>query len=195
MIYISELLPNPAGKDTEGEWMEICAAGSEPQNLTGWKLQNAKGKEFLLPDQTLEPYECVAFDYVQTKLTLTNIGGAFYLINPAGETLDAALYEGTYKDDISAMRTNPTSEFVMSATPTKGRPNKHTVPETKTGKSGKDEYVASITDSAGEKTKEIVVKQNIYGDAILGGVLSAGVLTAVFWYIFKKLYAKSLQDM
>ena len=103
MIYISELLPNPAGKDADGEWMEICAAGTDAESLSGWKLQNAKGKSFSLPDQTLVPYACAAFDYSQTKLALTNTGGAFYVVSPSGEITDTAIYEGTYKDDVSAM--------------------------------------------------------------------------------------------
>ena len=191
MLYISELLPNPGGKDTDGEWIELCTAGAEEQSLAGWKLQNVKGKTFSLPDHTLEPYQCTAFDYAQTKLTLTNTGGTFYLLDPAGEIADIAVYEGTYKDDMSAMRTGPISAFVMSSTPTKGLPNKLTAPEAQSKKSAGTEYRATVADTAGQqKVTRVIQGSGSYGDAILGGIGAAAVLTSIFWFAFKMLYTK-----
>lgn len=188
MIYISELLPNPAGKDTDGEWIEVCTAGNGVESLMGWKLQNTKGKTFSLPDRTLAPYECIAFDYATTKLTLTNTGGTFYLLNPAGEITDSAIYEGTYKDDVSAMRTTQTSVFVMSTTPTKGLQNKLTAPVLKAKKSPEINYMASVGNVSEQKTEKIPQGVGSLSDVIVAGSILAGMLTAVFWYIFKKLY-------
>jgi hypothetical protein len=191
MIYISEFLPNPAGKDTEGEWIEVCATGEGTESLAGWKLQNAKGKTFAFPDRVLEPYGCEAFDYAQTKLTLTNSGGTFYLLNPSGEKTDTATYAGTYKDNVSAMRTHPVSEFFMSSTPTKGALNKLTTPAQKTTDRPTTSYTASVAETSGQKTKEIVQNDGGCGGAFFAGIVTTVVLTAVFWYMFKKLRKQS----
>lgn len=187
MMYISELLPNPAGKDAEGEWIEICVAGSESQNLAGWKLQNTKGKTFVFPDETLEPYQCVAFEYAQTKLTITNTGGTFYLVNPSGEITDSAIYEGTYKDDVSAIRINPTSAFVMSMTPTKGYANVYTKSEAVLKKIPRAIYEAKIASTTIQEKREVIYEGPAYGEIVLAGVFLAGILTALFWYACKKI--------
>lgn len=187
MIYISELLPNPAGKDTEGEWIEICSAGNENESLYGWKVQNTKGKTFSLPDQTLQPYTYVTFDYSDTRLTLTNTGGTFYLLNQGGEIVDTAVYEGTYKDDVSAIRTNPTSAFVMSTTPTKGYANIHTQPEAVSKKVSKEISKIENIKISEQKIQEGVYKNDGYEQIIFSGILIAGILSLLFLYACRKM--------
>ena len=47
MIIIKEVLPNPVGQDTTGEWLTLLNDGSEAVNLRGWSVKDASGKKFI----------------------------------------------------------------------------------------------------------------------------------------------------
>src|SRR3989338_6477825 len=54
MVQISEWLPNPAGADAEGEWIELWNSGQESVPLQGWRLTDAAGRSFRLGAGRLE---------------------------------------------------------------------------------------------------------------------------------------------
>ncbi|MFH1375095.1 MAG: lamin tail domain-containing protein [Patescibacteria group bacterium] len=75
-ISISEILANPAGKDSQ-EWIEISNQGSKAVNLSSWKLDDAAGgsKPFVIPATiTLRPNEFKVLPRTLTKLQLNNSG-------------------------------------------------------------------------------------------------------------------------
>ena len=47
MVLISEFLPNPPGKDADGEWIELLTR-NQAVDLSGWVLKDASGKSFSL---------------------------------------------------------------------------------------------------------------------------------------------------
>ena len=43
MVSISEWLPNPKGKDADGEWFELVNTGDTDINLSGWRIAAGGG--------------------------------------------------------------------------------------------------------------------------------------------------------
>ena len=55
-IIITEFLPDPAGSDLDGEFIEIMNDGSAAENLKNWSLTDQDGAvDFTFPDFTLSP--------------------------------------------------------------------------------------------------------------------------------------------
>ena len=48
-IVINELMADPKGSDTDGEWLELLNNGSRQEDLGGWKLTDQDGSEFTFP--------------------------------------------------------------------------------------------------------------------------------------------------
>ena len=97
MVLFKEVLPNPSGKDTEGEWIKIINSGTENISLSGWKLSDDSGKTFLLSklkqnSQTISPEEELILPYSVTKISLNNNGDVLSLINNTGEIEDIISY-------------------------------------------------------------------------------------------------------
>lgn len=91
-LLLNELLPDPVGKDEDGEFIELANYGEQSADLTGWLLQDAKGKTFALPTALIEPGAARQFPYTETKLTLTNSGGTTRLVNETGGLIDEVSY-------------------------------------------------------------------------------------------------------
>lgn len=72
-VYISTLLPNPAGKDEEGEYIEIRNTGCESVDISGYSLSDASGKNYPIPNGTiLGQQENRRFPYSETNIQLNN---------------------------------------------------------------------------------------------------------------------------
>jgi len=48
-VYISTLLPNPAGDDTLGEYIEIRNTGCVAVDISGYRIFDASGKTYIIP--------------------------------------------------------------------------------------------------------------------------------------------------
>lgn len=78
-IQINEILPNPAGDDTLGEFIEIYNPTDQTQSLHGCKLRTAT-KEYIFPEQTtIQAHEYKAVYYSVSALQLGNSGGVVTL--------------------------------------------------------------------------------------------------------------------
>lgn len=103
-IIISELLPNPAGSDTDNEFIELHNTSDATVSLTGCKLQTTdSSKMYELGEIRLEPGQYKAFYNYETGLTLPNSsGGSVYLVNSDGsEDVSAVDYPSSLDDDVS----------------------------------------------------------------------------------------------
>ena len=57
-VEIVEVLPDPAGSDIEGEFIELINMGDTPANLLNWSLTDQDGPpDLIFPDITLQPGE------------------------------------------------------------------------------------------------------------------------------------------
>lgn len=94
MIYIKELLPNPAGKDAAGEWIKLFNDSSSPVSLNGWSLKDASGKVFRLNGQTIPASGDLNLPYSETRISLNNDTDSIYIFDSAGKQIDKLSYNG-----------------------------------------------------------------------------------------------------
>jgi hypothetical protein len=74
-ILLSEILPNPAGDDTQGEFIELYNPTNQLQSLYGCSLKVGT-KQYIFPAEAyLLPSQYKAFPFSTTSLTLANGGG------------------------------------------------------------------------------------------------------------------------
>ncbi len=117
-LHINELLVNPIGVDTEGEFIELWNPNDVAAELTGWMLVDGKAKTFALGGITIPADGYIALPYAQTRLTLTNTGGTMTLVDSAGTTRSSVTYGGTGKEGQSYARmANDTWSWVDVPTP------------------------------------------------------------------------------
>lgn len=103
MVYINEWLPNPVGKDSEGEWVEIYNVSLETVSLNGWRLQT-KGDKSVTLGESIGPGEYLVFRRQNTKLTLHNVDGELSLYNPSGELVHRQSFLGSAPEGKSFSR-------------------------------------------------------------------------------------------
>lgn len=100
MVFIKELLPNPAGKDTIGEWIALLNDGQESVNLRGWSVGDMSGKKFIFGSQTISPNQELKLPYSLTKVNLNNDGDTIALWNARGEKIDELIYGQASEEEI-----------------------------------------------------------------------------------------------
>lgn len=103
-MIISEFLPNPIGKDTEGEWIKLFNDGDTAINLNGWQLKDASGKIFLFHDFKIGPDKYLTLDYKTTKISLNNDGETLFLYDSKGDLVSKAEYAGSAPEGKSLIR-------------------------------------------------------------------------------------------
>lgn len=102
-LELSEIFPDPASPqtDSEDEFIEIFNPTDTEADLSGWKLVDEAGNEFLIKDYMLEPLQRISFYPTETKITLNNTGDSIKLINPNGEVADESDNYGSAKEGLS----------------------------------------------------------------------------------------------
>lgn len=73
-VVLNEIMVNPVGSDTEGEFIEFLNKSNEKINLASFKITDKSGKEFNLTGYEIEPHDRLLLEYKQTKITLNNQG-------------------------------------------------------------------------------------------------------------------------
>ncbi len=94
-VRINEFLPDPEGRDDEGEWIEVFNNSGQAVNLNGWQLDDETGKgsnSYKIPETVIKPLGYVVFPYKQTKITLNNDMGEINLIVPNGQLRQKVAY-------------------------------------------------------------------------------------------------------
>lgn len=115
MVVISEWLPDPAGKDSEGEWVELWNLGSARQDLSGWRIISGKS-EFSLRG-TIGPGEYLVLKRQDTKLPLPNQNASLRLVAGNGAVADSASFIMTAPEGKSYQRAAGGNFFFASPTP------------------------------------------------------------------------------
>ena len=100
MVFIKEVLPNPAGKDTAGEWIGIFNDGESLVNLSGWSLKDTSGKKFIFGNETILPNQELKLPYSLTRINLNNDGNTVTLWSAAGEKADEIIYGQVSEEEI-----------------------------------------------------------------------------------------------
>jgi len=105
-MVIQEYLPNPVGKDAEGEYIKLYNDGDQAVFLNGWRVEDARGKSFNLQGQ-LAPGGELVLPYQQTKITLNNKNESLFLYNASGELASELSHSGTAKEGAVIIKNNP----------------------------------------------------------------------------------------
>ncbi|MCF7846126.1 MAG: lamin tail domain-containing protein [Candidatus Peribacteraceae bacterium] len=117
-IRISEIMPNPRGKDAGVEWFELVNLGETPIELFGWKILTGS-KEFEFTESIiLGSQEYRAFPGL---LTLRNSGDLLKLIDPNGIAVDSVEFPKISEG--STFAKNLSEEFYETVIPTPGAAN------------------------------------------------------------------------
>lgn len=87
-VLLNEALPDPEGRDEEGEFIELVNTGKEPVNLHGWKMADAKTDFRIETDLVLDAGETLAFFRTTTKIVLGNAGDVVFLVDPFGAAVN-----------------------------------------------------------------------------------------------------------
>ena len=123
-LFITELLPNPEGSDTE-EWIEIGNVGATPVPIAGLLLSTGTGtsvKKYVIPaGEILEPRTYRSFRAHQSKLTLPNDGGMVSLFS--GETKIDAMTYPAIPEGLSYGRSNGSGAFMTYCIPSEREEN------------------------------------------------------------------------
>lgn len=121
-IIITELLPNPEGKDSQGEFIELYNQSEETIDLTGWAISDKIGqsKEFVFPKGSFIPGQgFVLLNIKETKINLNNEGDKIVLKNELGEIIDSV----EYKDLKEGLSYSKGQDGWLWVAPTPNRPN------------------------------------------------------------------------
>ena len=132
-LRLSELLPDPVGRDTDGEFIELENYGSAAAGLGGCRLSIPGKRDHELPEMTLGAHEIYYFLYSETGLALTN-GGATLQLSCGEQTLSNASYAGPAEEG-SAYAIDESGVWRWTPEPTPGRSNSFpatTLPEEQT---------------------------------------------------------------
>jgi micrococcal nuclease len=83
-VMISEILPNPLGKDAEGEWIELVNTLETTVSLCGWELDDGEkgSKPFALDTFSIAGRERLLFLREKTKIALNNSNEVVRLLAP-----------------------------------------------------------------------------------------------------------------
>lgn len=182
MVVINEFLPNPAGKDTEGEWIELFNNSQEAVNLNGWQIKDASGKTFFFKNK-IGPGEYLVFDYKTTKISLNNSAETLFLYDQKGALIDKAEFAGTAPEGKSLARQN--KQFIFTNEPTPGKANVFKNSAASPEGTSQNQLAAITADNISRSP----IKDQPHPDFshLIIGVILALSLAFLFTIIFKKL--------
>ncbi|MFH0776021.1 MAG: lamin tail domain-containing protein, partial [Patescibacteria group bacterium] len=133
-VRISEILPDPAGADAASEFIELENFGSEPANLSDFRLSVGR-KKFTFPQDSIIPAGgLLALTRSQSSLALPNAGGSLALAWPTGRVIASLAYKKIKSGVAFAF---DGSEFLPTKTPTPGLANVILAPPKKNSKKPK----------------------------------------------------------
>ncbi len=95
-IFISEVFPNPSGKDSNQEWIELFNSGDNVANLKDFSLDDSEdgSKKFIFNEGIfIEPYSYFLIYSYDSKINLNNTEDSVRLFNPDKFIADQIYYE------------------------------------------------------------------------------------------------------
>ena len=118
-LELSELFPDPTDSqsDSNDEFIEIFNPNNQDVDLTGWKLKDESGTEYIIKNNFIPANERLAIFVIDSKLTLNNTGDSVQLINPNGEVVDESTNYGDAIEGLGWIKINGVWNWAESATP------------------------------------------------------------------------------
>ncbi|MDP3997316.1 MAG: lamin tail domain-containing protein [bacterium] len=172
-VVISELLPNPEGLDTAGEFIELYNKGNKEIDLGGWKLTDGS-RTYIIPagEKIVESGFWVA-DYGKSKISLGNSGDEVRLLAP-DETEKSSVSYGAAAEGQSYNLTDG-GNYAWSTTVTKGEKNVITVEEDE--EEDEDEEKAADDEDKKEEAAKVITLEEVRNEPLGSKVVVEGVVS------------------
>lgn len=180
-LILNELLPDPEGSDTEGEWVEIKNISADEVNLLDWQLDNGSQK-YTFKDGLLGSKAFYLLKRNNGCITLKNQNGFIKLLNNSGEAVDQVKYEKAVMGESYARGENGQWFWTTRLTP--GEENIIQVSKSKAGSAniGKIKVSTSqIIETDLEKIRDLTIGDNVRVKGTVAVV--PGVLGTQIFYI------------
>jgi len=116
-LILSELLPDPVGLDSEGEWIEIYNPSDDRVVISRFLLD----KYPILSGTSIAPKSFLVLPRSQTETTLNNTGDTISLFFPGGLLINETIYSQSVEGLSWARKVDGT--WAWTTTLTKGLPN------------------------------------------------------------------------
>ncbi len=102
-IRLNEILPNPKGKESDEEYIEIYNESDSAIDLKDWILRDSsKTGTFIFPENSiLESKKYLAIYRKDFKFAINNSNESIYLLNPNEEIVSSVSYTGSANENIS----------------------------------------------------------------------------------------------
>ncbi len=120
-IYLSELIPNPLGADSDLEFIELVNLGEDSVDLSGWTIVDPTKTFTVETGVLLEPKKYAVFYSHDTHISLNNDGDTIKLFDKNNELKDGIQY-GKTKEGFSLVKVDSSWFWTAEATP--GEKNK-----------------------------------------------------------------------
>jgi hypothetical protein len=124
-LFISEIMPNPNGRDKNNEWIEIYNGSNDLVGLSGFYLVGDNDKIFTIPvGEKLASKSFLLLNSQKTKLSLNNKGGSIKLFTSKaqGGLLLSEISYSNLKEGSSWAR-NTSGRYQEARIPTPGSVN------------------------------------------------------------------------
>jgi hypothetical protein len=153
-LELSELFPNPASpqSDTTDEFIEIYNPSGSDTDLSGWKLKDESGAEFIIKDKVIISGSRLAISTIESKITLNNTGDSVQLINPNGEVVDESANYGDANEGLAWIKIGGQWQWAVGATPNQSNSEIYSEPETSPSTAVKNVKKSSSKASSSKKT-------------------------------------------
>ncbi|MEI6741651.1 MAG: lamin tail domain-containing protein [bacterium] len=118
-LELSELLPDPASPltDATDEYIEIYNPTANLVDLSGWKLRDESGDEYLIKNIQIDPLEHLAIYVSDSKIILNNTGDSVVLIDPNGKVVDETANYGNAEVGLSWIKIANQWQWAEASTP------------------------------------------------------------------------------
>lgn len=193
-VQLSELLPNPAGADTDAEFIEVYNPNGVSFDLSGFKLQymsttSATVHSYTFPDgTTIDAKSFKAFYGADTHLSLGNSGGKVWLVDSLGTVVtESAVYDTTKEGQAWILAAG---KWQWTLVPTPGTPNKLATPITTSKSSSKKNPIPAVkgTSTAKPSTNSFSASPTASEEptpvhpGVLAGIVLAALLYGAYEY-------------
>lgn len=149
-IVINEILPNPEGSDTEGEFIELYNLSNNEIDLSGWSVKDKAGTTYAI-ENSLSAKSFLALYRNLTNISINNSSESLYLVQPNGNILQTVSFDESAGEGESFSRKD-NGQFVWTTTPTPGKTNKFTADEEESSSGASAQ--SSTSGSNGQSAKE-----------------------------------------
>ena len=192
-MLISEFLPNPAGRDADGEFIELVNESVEAVNLAGWKIKDESGKTFTIRNTVVEPGEYVVLPHSLTKISLNNNRETLFLYDIKGALVSTAHFNAAEHNALAGESlVSEGNRFSFTDHLTPGAPNILSRSITKESGTKRTQEMIAQSDflGGGDAQRTIMGTHNEINIIILG--ICVGLACALIYMIlFKSLVSQN----